>query len=701
MTHINITQEGVTGAINGVQSQIDALLKSIGFNPQSTDTRFREISKSLTQSSTDLNHMITDLNSSALKFVNDMNTQTEESARDIAGQVDDAVNTAVGATHAFVANTNKAINDSINKSVADGSNFVQGLLTGVHSTFIQPVLDAAKNFTKLFNFGGYDSNTGAGSPDSGKGDSGTGYGASGWGGADAGSPFGSLFAGGISFPSTEQLQAATETINAASQALSDNSSTVSSLISAGQGLTQTGGEIVNKILDKIPDAPATPAEGTKTTDTAVATTAVDNATKSVTSLPATTGTTNTTESAANGSTTASGTSTTEVSSSAESTPSKSGTPNSASAETGTAPTTSATGTDYKSASTPSSSNVSTQTSGAGNTTGSSVGAATGSTGATSGTSPVSTGSTGAPYSSTTGSTGTGTPTSAHVPSTPAASSTSSVPSASPVSHASTDTPHHSAGSNSTSKPFSPITTSYTPVSHSSSSQSPVMFNTASHSSGYSGGDTSGVTISKQELADIIQKAIDASEIETTEDDSGVGYDGGESLATGYGAGANEGEIGALVGTAVEESMLDPSQVTYEMPASGALSEDQMKAIVAEALDIHGITDDAIRSKWATVLLYIAQHESGYDPSAGNNWDSNAVGSAQVDGLPSQSSRGLFQFIPSSFAASHVSGTSTSIYDPVAGAAACIQYLQTRHGCDAAGNGLDEFYSARYPTYHGY
>lgn len=162
-----------------------------------------------------------------------------------------------------------------------------------------------------------------------------------------------------------------------------------------------------------------------------------------------------------------------------------------------------------------------------------------------------------------------------------------------------------------------------------------------------------------------------------------------------------GQIGTVVGTATPQGTLDVSQVTYEKPASTPLSKDQMLAIIGQALDIHGIQDPAARSKWAGTLMYIAQHESSFNPAAGNGWDSNARGAMKADGFPAQSSRGLFQFIPASFASSHMPGTSTSIYDPLAGAAACIKYLQTRHGARPDGAGLDAFYSARYPTYHGY
>ncbi|WP_407563688.1 transglycosylase SLT domain-containing protein [Streptomyces sp. 184] len=64
-------------------------------------------------------------------------------------------------------------------------------------------------------------------------------------------------------------------------------------------------------------------------------------------------------------------------------------------------------------------------------------------------------------------------------------------------------------------------------------------------------------------------------------------------------------------------------------------------------------------------------ESGGDPAAINNWDSNAAA-----GIPSQ---GLLQVIPPTFAAYHVAGTSTIITDPVANIVAACNYAADRYG----------------------
>lgn len=76
------------------------------------------------------------------------------------------------------------------------------------------------------------------------------------------------------------------------------------------------------------------------------------------------------------------------------------------------------------------------------------------------------------------------------------------------------------------------------------------------------------------------------------------------------------------------------------------------------------------ANWATDLAVIALHESGGNASAVNNWDSNAIA-----GHPSQ---GLFQMIPSTFAAHMLSGY-TNILNPIANASSAIGYIMSRYG----------------------
>lgn len=85
--------------------------------------------------------------------------------------------------------------------------------------------------------------------------------------------------------------------------------------------------------------------------------------------------------------------------------------------------------------------------------------------------------------------------------------------------------------------------------------------------------------------------------------------------------------------------------------------------VRQAMSITGAP-----ANWLEPLVGLAMHESGGNPAAINLWDSNAAA-----GIPSQ---GLFQTIPSTFAAYGMGG---SITDPVANAVAAIRYIMARYG----------------------
>ena len=179
----------------------------------------------------------------------------------------------------------------------------------------------------------------------------------------------------------------------------------------------------------------------------------------------------------------------------------------------------------------------------------------------------------------------------------------------------------------------------------------------------------------------------------------MGFSDGGGMLPEYTGDSYSGQFS--VGAPVDVGALTEGDVTFERPVDGSLSKEEISMIFDEALAKAGVTDPAAVDKWKGTLDLIAQHESNYSPAAANGWDSNANGATQSDGYPANSSRGLMQTIPGTFAANHLAGTSTSIYDPVASVGASIMYLMNRYGCDQMGNGLDEFYSARVPTYHGY
>lgn len=226
----------------------------------------------------------------------------------------------------------------------------------------------------------------------------------------------------------------------------------------------------------------------------------------------------------------------------------------------------------------------------------------------------------------------------------------------------------------------------------------------------------GVTMSKQnlqELSDLHNKVSYGPEIfeeiwfeedgEASYDeyyddyyDDGYGYYDDYGFVDGY-----EGEAMVLVGNPTDQTMLDVSQVTFERPQDMTVSKEEFDAIFEEIMWRAAIDDPVAKDKWYQTLMLIAENESNMNPAAANGWDSNAVGATQEDGYPAQSSRGMFQTIPGTFAANHMGGTSTSIYDPAASMGAAVNYLMNRYGCDRYGNGLDAFYSARVPVYHGY
>ncbi|KPI17870.1 Lytic transglycosylase catalytic [Actinobacteria bacterium OK074] len=90
--------------------------------------------------------------------------------------------------------------------------------------------------------------------------------------------------------------------------------------------------------------------------------------------------------------------------------------------------------------------------------------------------------------------------------------------------------------------------------------------------------------------------------------------------------------------------------------------------IRQALDI--MAKNGIPGTYNGLYRNIMRESSG-NPSAVNGWDTNAV-----NGTPSI---GLLQVIQPTFNAYHVSGTSTSIYDPVANITAAANYAAAKYG----------------------
>lgn len=159
-----------------------------------------------------------------------------------------------------------------------------------------------------------------------------------------------------------------------------------------------------------------------------------------------------------------------------------------------------------------------------------------------------------------------------------------------------------------------------------------------------------------------------------------------------------GERGSTLSSAVTPQRaqpLDRSQVSLEHYPGGRLSTQQTAAVIDKALTINGVPNDPnLRSRWHELYQHMAAGESARDPNAVNNSDSNATGSIMSDGGHANSSRGMWQCIPTTFAMYHMGGTSNSIYDPVASAAASINYVMDRYHVSPTGENLAAFAAAR-------
>lgn len=110
--------------------------------------------------------------------------------------------------------------------------------------------------------------------------------------------------------------------------------------------------------------------------------------------------------------------------------------------------------------------------------------------------------------------------------------------------------------------------------------------------------------------------------------------------------------------------------------------------IAKALGLMGLPQAL-----ATGVRSIIMHESGGNPNAINNWDSNASA-----GNPSQ---GLMQTIPSTFRACVLPSLSgRSITDPVANITAGVRSMIAHHGVSAVLNGGRQDSSGNYLGYGG-
>ena len=199
-------------------------------------------------------------------------------------------------------------------------------------------------------------------------------------------------------------------------------------------------------------------------------------------------------------------------------------------------------------------------------------------------------------------------------------------------------------------------------------------------------DEAGDTVTREEAVKIIEEALGdyyANEAPPVDGVDPVAADGG--AYAGGGALPPAGSIGMAEG-----------DVSFANVNMGVMDEATAHAYIEDALDLNGwTTDPNVRAQVHNLMYMQMMHESGGNTNAANGWDSNSIGPVQSDGFPYQSSRGPWQTIPQTFAAYHVEGTSNSIYDPQASAAAALAYMMDRYGFDPqTGAGVAEFGARR-------
>jgi len=99
---------------------------------------------------------------------------------------------------------------------------------------------------------------------------------------------------------------------------------------------------------------------------------------------------------------------------------------------------------------------------------------------------------------------------------------------------------------------------------------------------------------------------------------------------------------------------------------------QWAGLAAVAMKLGGLNPNQLGK-----FLALMQAESGGNPMAINLTDSNAAAG--------MASRGLMQVIPPTFAAYHVAGTSSNIFDPLANMAAAAAYIKAVYGGNVPGS----------------
>ncbi len=169
--------------------------------------------------------------------------------------------------------------------------------------------------------------------------------------------------------------------------------------------------------------------------------------------------------------------------------------------------------------------------------------------------------------------------------------------------------------------------------------------------------------------DIWEFIDDASGLVNAVKKSYVSYSGLKGLGLSMGQGLVETVSGEMAGWVKNlfEEFGAMSLANYNASAG----VEQWRSTVMQALKMEGLYNEANVAR----TLYQMQTESGGNPYAINNWDSNAKA-----GIPS---KGLMQVIDPTFKAYARPGYNSNIYDPLSNILASIRYAKARYGSLAA------------------
>ncbi|MEU3149076.1 transglycosylase SLT domain-containing protein [Streptomyces griseus] len=130
----------------------------------------------------------------------------------------------------------------------------------------------------------------------------------------------------------------------------------------------------------------------------------------------------------------------------------------------------------------------------------------------------------------------------------------------------------------------------------------------------------------------------------------------------------KGAIDFLIGKNKEKS----AEANARFAGGGGGDVKQWAPMAMKALAMAGIDSSQLGR-----FLALMQAESGGNPTARNNWDTNAK--------MGQASQGLMQVIPSTFAAHRDPSLSGNILDPMANMVAAARYIKSRYGGKVPGS----------------